>query len=236
MPLLIQNNTKRVLFIGGGGFTGPKAFVSTYDDIQVDVVEIDPAVIRTAKTYFGVNDSDRLNIYNQPGREYLSETQKTYDLIVVDAYRKDRVPFQMTTREFASLVRSRLTQDGVMLANVIAAPEGEASRFYRSEYRTFDTVFPQTYAFRTSETDRVQNIEIVATKRSDRLSESELRSLSRKRDVGVNLSEEIRGYIHDVDANTSETPVLYDERAPVSRLLDPAISKKYVVEPSSASS
>ncbi|XGI82844.1 spermidine synthase [Halorutilales archaeon Cl-col2-1] len=235
LPLLIQNDTKRVLFIGGGGFTGPKAFVSTYDDVEVDVVEIDPAVIETAKTYFGVNESDRLNIYNQPGRDYLSETQKEYDLIVVDAYRKDKVPFQMTTREFSSLVRSKLTDDGVMLANVIAAPEGEASRFYRSEYRTFDTVFPQTYAFRTSETDRVQNIEIVATKRSDRLSESELRSLSRNRDVGVNLSHEIRGYIHDVDANTSETPVLYDDRAPVSRLLDPAISEKYVVEPSSAS-
>ena len=218
----------RVLFVGGGGFSGPKRFVSEYD-ATVDVVEIDPAVIRVATEYFAVEESDQLNVYNDDGRRFLRETNHTYDLIVLDAYKKDKVPFQLTTVEFMELARDRLSADGVLLANLISAPEGPASQFYRAEYRTVNEVYPQVYTFSTaSGSTVVQNIELVATKDTDRLSVAELRRRNDQRDIGIDLADEVESYRDP--PRTDDVPTLRDDRAPVDSLLDPMAGQEYVVE------
>lgn len=56
LGFLLNPNINRVLFIGGGGFTGPKAFLTNDPNVTVDVAEIDPEVIRVAEVYFGVNE------------------------------------------------------------------------------------------------------------------------------------------------------------------------------------
>jgi len=226
LPLLMTEDVDRVLFVGGGGFTGPKHFARM--GMTVDVVEIDPVVVRAAKEHFRVEESENLRIHTADGRQFMEETNRTYDLIVLDAYRRDKVPFQLTTVEFMRLAADRLDEDGVLLANVISAPGGPASKFYRAEFRTIDRVFPQVYAFPTSETGLVQNIELVATKDDARLTEAELRRRAAARDVGADLSRAVGFYRADV--RTDDVPVLRDGRAPVERLLDPMAGKAYVVE------
>jgi len=74
LGFLLSSNIARVLFIGGGGFTGPKAFLNDYPKVTVYVAEIDPEVIRVAEEYFAVNASNpRLHIYNEDGRILLQE-------------------------------------------------------------------------------------------------------------------------------------------------------------------
>jgi spermidine synthase len=230
MPYLFAEDPAeidRVLFVGGGGFTGPKRFVSEYD-ATVDVVEIDPEVIRTAKEYFGVEASDRLNVYNADGRRFLRETDETYDLIVLDAYKKDKVPFQLTTLEFMRLTNDRLSEDGMLFANVISAPTGPASEFYRAEYRTMEQVYPQVYGFSTARPGVVQNIEIVATKTPDQVTQSQLETRNRERDIGIDLEAEIENYRHEEP--TDDVPILRDDYAPVDSLLDPMVGQRYVIE------
>jgi spermidine synthase len=227
LPLLMTDDVDRVLFVGGGGFTGPKRFVRDYD-VTVDVAEIDPEVIDVAKRYFGVEESPRLNVYNVGGRRYLRETNRTYDLIVLDAYKKDKVPFQLTTVEFMRLAETHLSADGVLVANLIAAPTGPASEFYRAEYRTMSQVFPQVYGFPTVGGPVVQNVEVIATKRATRITERQLRRRNARRDVGIDLSGEIATYRSR--ETTGDVPVLRDDRAPVDSLLDPVIGRRYVVE------
>jgi len=217
----------RVLFVGGGGFTGPKRFVREYD-ATVDVVEIDPEVIDAATEYFGVEESDRLRIHNEDGRQFLRDTDRTYDLIVLDAYKKDKVPFQLTTREFMQLASDRLSPDGMVLANVISAPAGPASRFYRAEYRTMDRVFPHVYSFPTSGSAAVQNIEVLATKDDKLLTEAAFRERNERRDIGIDLREEVRNY--ERSPPTGDVPLLTDDYAPVNSLLDPMVGQRYVVE------
>lgn len=224
LPMLMSDDVDRVLFIGGGGFTGPKRFVNDYN-VTVDVVEIDPGVVNAAEKYFDVNESEDLNIYVMDGREYLEKTNRTYDVIVLDAYRKDEVPFHLTTLEFMELVEDRLDTDGVVLSNVISAPSGPGSQFFRSEYRTMERAFPGVYAFPTSNTPLIQNIEIVAARQS--FTEEELLRRNREEDIGIDLSGEIRNYKTGV--KTSDVPVLTDEHAPVDRLLVPE-AKEYVVK------
>src|SRR3989304_3838704 len=55
LPFLVNPNITNVLFIGGGGFTGPKAFLEHYANVLVDVTEIDPEVTRVAEQYFNVD-------------------------------------------------------------------------------------------------------------------------------------------------------------------------------------
>jgi len=230
LPFLLADepdDIDRVLFVGGGGFSGPKRFVHEYPNVTVDVVEIDLEVIRVAKEYFTVEESERLNIYRADGREFLRETDREYDLIVLDAYRKDKVPFEMTTLEFFSLAESRLSEDGMLFANLISAPSGAASQFYRAEYRTMDRVLPQVYTFPTVDANVVQNVEVVATKDLNRLSERELLARNEARDIGIDLASEVRYYREP--PRTENVPVLRDDRAPVDSLLDPMVGQRYVV-------
>lgn len=220
----------RVLFVGGGGFTGPRRFVHEYKNVTVDVAEIDPEVIAAATEYFGVEESPRLNIYNRGGRQFLRETNRTYDLVVLDAYQRDKVPFELTTREFMSLASSRLDEDGILFANVISAASGPASQFYRAEYRTMSRVCPQVYGFPTVGGGVVQNIEIVATNNDTRISEAELLARNERRDIGIDLRAEVWTYAPPPP--TDDVPVLRDDRAPVDSLLDPMVGQRYVIQES----
>ena len=230
LPFLFADSEEeidRVLFVGGGGFTGPKRFVEEYD-VTVDVAEIDPVVIDVAKEYFAVEESERLNIYNEGGRQFLRETDREYDLIVLDAYRKDKVPFELTTVEFMELANDRLSEDGMLFANVISAPSGPASQFYRAEYKTMQAAFPQVYSFPTDAGVGIQNIEMIATKNATVLTEEELRARNERREIGIDLATEINTYRRTEE--TGDVPLLRDDRAPIDSLLDPMVGQRYVVD------
>ena len=216
----------RVLFVGGGGFTGPRIFHEMYPNVTVDVVELDPEVVDAADRYFGIPDPPRVNVHTGGGRQYLQATNHTYDVIVLDAYRKDSVPFQLTTVEFMQLTSDRLDDDGVLLANLISAPSGPASEFYRAEYRTMQQAFPQVYSFPTAGGPVVQNIEIVATKDETALTHEQLQARNERRDIGVDLSSELSSYRRDDPGD--DVPILRDDRAPVDSLLDGMVGQRYV--------
>ncbi|KTG09425.1 spermine synthase [Haloprofundus marisrubri] len=232
LPLLMTDDVDRVLFIGGGGFTGPKRFAEDYN-VTVDVAEIDPEVIDVSKEYFRVEESENLNIYNTDGRQFLQETNRTYDLIVLDAYQKDKVPFELTTEEFMQLADSRLSEDGILFANVISAPTGPASKFYRAEYKTMSQVFPQVYSFPTAGGGVVQNIEVIATKNESVVTEQQLLARNERQNIGIDLDSEIRNYQRTTE--TGDVPVLRDDRAPVDSLLDPMVGQRYVIQQSNES-
>ena len=227
LPMLAADDVDRVLFIGGGGFSGPKRFATEYN-ATIDVVELDPAVIRTAKRYFNVSESDQLRIHNMDGREYLETTNRTYDVIILDAYRADRAPIHLTTVEFMELVSGRMDDDGVVLGNVISARTGPRSAFYRAQYKTMDRAFPQVYSFPTSTSGNLQNIELLATNSRETITEAEFARRNQERDIGIDLSGEIDFYQGDVDVG--DAPLLTDNYAPVDSLLARQVDTQYVIE------
>jgi spermidine synthase len=231
LPMLMTDDVDRVLFVGGGGFSGPKRFLREYD-AAVDVVELDPAVVDTARRYFDVPDDPRLSVHTMDGRRFLRTTNHTYDVVVLDAYRADEVPYHLTTVEFMRLARDRLDEDGVVFANLISSTTGLDSRFYRAEYRTMDRVFPQVYSFPTSDTGALQNIELVATKRTERFTRAELLERNRARDVGLDLSTAIRNYRPNV--SVGDAPLLTDDRPVGEELLAGQVGRQYVIERTNA--
>jgi hypothetical protein len=169
-----------------------------------------------------------LNIYNMGGRQFLRETDHEYDLIVLDAYRKDKVPFELTTVEFMRLANDRLSDEGMLFANVISAPSGPASKFYRAEYKTMRAAFPQVYSFPTDAGVGIQNIELVATKNETVVTQAQLRARNDRRDIGIDLSTELRTYRRTEE--TDDVPLLRDDKAPIDSLLDPMVGQRYVVD------
>ncbi|OLZ40215.1 spermine synthase [Natrinema saccharevitans] len=230
LPMLMTDDPDEVddvLFIGGGGYTGPKDFERTYD-VDVDVVELDPEVTQAAKDYFHLEEGENMTAHTEDGRIFLQETDETYDLIVLDAYQKDQVPIHLTQLGFMELVEDRLSDDGVFLANVIAAPSGAGSAFYRAQYKTIDEAFPSTYSFRTSSLGSVQNIEVVATKADTEFTEADLAARNERRELGIDLSGEVDAYMDE--PNTDDVPVLTEDHAPVDNLQASTIGQEYVIE------
>ena len=222
IPFLMTDDVENVLFIGGGGFVSPQQFAEK--GVKVDAVELDPGVVRAAKEYFNLSESSNLSVHTMDGREYLEQTNKTYDIVVLDAFRKRTVPFHLTTKQFFQLVHQKTDEDGVVVSNVISTDSGPGSRFAKSYYTTIDTEFRSVYYFPTRDTSYAQNIEIIASKKP-RISQEEL--LERDKNLCYrNLSSEITKM---EKINSEDAQVLTDDYAPVEKLLNPLIGRKYVV-------
>ncbi len=229
LPMLMADgvdDVDRVLFIGGGGYTGPQDFAEQYD-ADIDVVELDPDVTDAAEEYFGL-ERDDVTVYTEDGRQFLERTDETYDLIVLDAYKQDQVPFHLTTEEFMDLASDRLADNGMLHANVIAAPSGAAAEFYHAQYRTMEASFDDLESFRTSDSSAIQNIQIVASNEPRDLSVADLVERNDERDLSVDLSAAIDNRMAAPD--TDDAPVLRDDRGEVDSLLDPMFGQRYVIE------
>jgi len=199
---------RKSLMIGGAGYAYPKDYLRRFKDSTLDVVEVDPGMTALAKKYFNLKDDPRLAIYHQEGRAFLNNTQKQYDIIMVDVLKSAySMPYQLATIEAIVKMHDRLTEDGVLFINMIGAIEGDNGRFVRAEYATSKAVFPRVYLFPVQNRNDgllVQNIMLVATK-------SDLRIKLDNRD------SELTQYLNElwVKIIPDDVPVLTDDFAPV---------------------
>jgi spermidine synthase len=141
VPPLLGRPLERVAILGNAGGTTARELGVYYPQAAVDGVELDPAVTRVGREYFGLDDNPRLTVHAADARPFLRSTTARYDLIVVDAYRQPYVPFYLATREFFRLVRERLTPGGIVVLNVAAVPDDK--RLVRAVSGTLATEFPQ---------------------------------------------------------------------------------------------
>lgn len=122
LPALLERPLRTVAILGNAGGTTARALGRFYPDARVDGVELDPAISRVARTWFGLEDNARLTVYDADARPFLRRTDERYDLIVVDAYRQPYVPFYLATREFFRLARARLEPGGILALNIASVP------------------------------------------------------------------------------------------------------------------
>ena len=126
LPPLLDRPLRSVAILGNAAGTTARALGVFYPDARVDGVELDPAVSRVGREYFGMRDNPRLTVHDADARPFLRRTDERYDLIVVDAYHQPYVPFYLATREFFQLARSRLEPGGILALNVASVPGDES--------------------------------------------------------------------------------------------------------------
>ena len=105
-------------------------------------VEIDEKITDLARTYFALPEDVPVAAYD--GRAYLNVVDHKYDVIMVDAYQDITIPFQMSSVEFFTMVKSHLKEDGVMVVNMNMRTTQEGSM---NEYLadTISHVFDSVY-------------------------------------------------------------------------------------------
>jgi spermidine synthase len=102
---------ENVLLIG----LGPGVIATALADngLQVDAVEIDAEVVRTARDYFGYTGAAIVD----DGRRFLQRTDDKWDVIIVDAFAGGSPPWQLYTQEAFLLYRQHLNPGGVVVLN-----------------------------------------------------------------------------------------------------------------------
>lgn len=141
--LLINPEPKRILIIGLGGGTMSNTLAELYPQSKIDNVEIDPAVIKVARDYFGFFENDQVKTYAQDGRIFIKRAllkKETYDWIILDAFNGDYIPEHLMTTEFLSEAKALLTENGILSANTFSLSE-----LYAHESATYKAVFGDFY-------------------------------------------------------------------------------------------
>lgn len=130
-----------MLFIGGGGYTFPRYVEKKYPEAKIDVVEIDPEVTNIVYNYLGVSRDSRIRSFNEDGRWFVMNLKQrhVYDFIFLDAFNDLSIPYHLTTKEFAALLKPLLKPDGIIISNII--DDVQEGRFLPSYIKTLEAVF-----------------------------------------------------------------------------------------------
>ena len=133
-----------VLSFGNGIATGT---LDTHGIPSIDAVDLSAEMIQAAGIYweenYNVLRSARLTLHVEDARNFLLQTQTTYNLITTDAtHPTNASSWALFTQEFYRLVDQRLASDGVFMQWLPFHSLLEAD--YRAIIRTAQSIFPHT--------------------------------------------------------------------------------------------
>ena len=142
----------------------------------------------------------------------LDQSNKTYSIIAVDAYRPPYIPSHLTTHEFFKMAKEHLTSDGVLVVNVGRSPTDRT--LVNQISSTIQSVFPSTYLV---DVPGSFNTMIYATNQPtsfDNLNEN-LDYLKNKVDTSELLVESIQVAQGNVKPTPSSSTVYTDDWSPI---------------------
>ena len=159
-------SSRRVLVLGGGGFAWPKHVLATHPEARLDVVEIDPAIIRIARRHFFLDEAIerfdpahvRLRLICDDGRAFLenamegsqrsygvSPEETRYDAIVNDAFSGAEPVRSLSTVEAAQASKACLAPGGLYAANVVSDFDRANVAFLRDLTATLAEAFAHVH-------------------------------------------------------------------------------------------
>lgn len=106
----------------------------------VDVVEINPAVVRLSGERFGALGAR--TVYNVDARRHLAVADRTYDVVFLDVFGGDVTPGSLLSAEALGLAKRRLKPDGLLLVNLVGRLSGD-TRMTASIGKTVAASFQQ---------------------------------------------------------------------------------------------
>ena len=196
--LAFVEKPQRALMIGLGGGTIPNFLRKHWPELTIDIVDIDPDVVRVAKEYFGFREDSRMRVYVDDGRRFIERCRTPYDLILLDAFGPENTPYALTTREFLQGVRRALTPQGAVVANLFSR---DWNALYDSMVRTYQEVFDDIYVF---DVENAGNNILVALPRREPITRDGLAAragrISKQRTLPFDLAGFVRyGFRHPAE-------------------------------------
>ncbi|MDP1612440.1 MAG: fused MFS/spermidine synthase [Sulfuritalea sp.] len=116
--LLFCSRPRRLLLIGLGGGSLVKFCHYRLPAAHLTVLENNPDVIALREAFLVPPDSPTLKVQEADGAEYLEQTEKGIDVLLVDAFDSTGFAPSLANREFFEQARSKLTGSGVLVVNL----------------------------------------------------------------------------------------------------------------------
>ena len=149
-------------------------------------------------------NNERLRIYHQDGRSFLNTTKNKYDVILIDAFKGENAPFELTTYEAMKNAKNILNDNGMVITNIISSVEGSDSDFIKYEYSTYKKIFDDVKVFKVrqeNDTER-QNLILIGFKGNT--------------NINNNKYEEYKDLLDmELDEFTSDKGISTDNYAPI---------------------
>lgn len=210
----MERHPQNALFVGLGAGAMPRYFHRYYPDAEIDVVEIDPDILDVAGKFFFFRETPRMRVHLHDGRIFIKRTKTTYDIIFLDAYQNDYIPFHLTTVEFLREIKKKLNDGGVVVSNITSPFR---NKFFDSMIETYKKEFPHLYIFK----GRKSNNYIFIALKENRKKEStdifvqaeKIHSIKR---FDFSLPEVNMHYGYYSDYDLHDAKVLTDDFAPVN--------------------
>jgi len=128
LPLLLRDHPRwprSVLLIGLGAASLTKFLHRHRPHAGLTVVEIAPEVVTAAAQFFRLpDDLARLTIEIGDGYDYVASSRRRFDLVLVDGYDAKGRTGMLDLLPFYYNVRARLSDEGVVAANLLSRSRG----------------------------------------------------------------------------------------------------------------
>ena len=226
LGLVLRPDAAKALIIGLGGGSMAKKYHQEFPEIEIDSIEIDPDVVEVARKFFHFQEDSCQRVHGGDGREFLTRADDRFDLILLDAYYADNMPFHLVTREFFGTARRKMTPEGVLVINLIGSLRGPDSTMIRAAIKTLSSVFPQVYIFPTFGNrgpvlNEIQNVVVLASNALERMSmkEMERRAIGLGRDLFPDPVSKIRSSYYNGPLEQDDVELLTDDAAPLDNLV-----------------
>lgn len=112
-----NHSLKQVLVLGLAGGDAIRVVQRQHSEAQVTVVEWDPVMVDLAKTLCRFSRKHMLEIITADAVDFVSQTQRTFDLIIVDLFRGETPEPRLTADEMIASLTRILNPAGYLLLN-----------------------------------------------------------------------------------------------------------------------
>ena len=216
-PPYYAREVESLLLIGLAAGTIPRQYTAIYGDISITGIELDPEIVAVGAEFFDMNSAAMpgLEVLAGDGRYLLNRSEEPYSVIGIDAYRPPYIPWHLTTVEFFTEVKARLTQDGAVAINVGRTDTDR--RLVDALSSTLLEVFPSVHALDVRQSF---NTILVATRQPTTASNLLANSALRDDSVDPRLYDWLRSAAETLVPLGESELIFTDDRAPVERLVD----------------
>jgi spermidine synthase len=210
----LDRDPKNVLFVGLGAGAMPGYFSRHYPDAIIDIAEIDPDMVTVAQKFFYFKENEMMKVHIDDGRLFVKRVKKKYDWIILDAYQNEYIPFHLTTIEFLKEVKSKLKEDGVVVANITSPFR---NKFFDSMVVTYKKAFPHFSIFKGKTSGNFIFVATVSSKPKDKDSvEARAAKIKSARKFDIDLQDIASRYEPSEAYEWTGAKILTDDFAPVN--------------------
>jgi spermidine synthase len=175
---------KTALVIGLGAASITRFLHHHCPKTRIQVVEIEPFVVQAAQLYFRLPEADaRLAIYIGDGAQYILQTDRHFDYILVDGYDRHARAGALDTAPFYQAARARLTERGLLSVNLFGRSRG----YKASVGRVIDAFDDRAIAFPSCDSGNVVAFGAEGERIEVPVSELRERAIALKARTGLDL-------------------------------------------------